>query len=248
MNLNTFHALPKTAAAKALLTLSALGLAASAGAQVIPATPLSSPSTSLLSRLDLGLTGGYVGGGGFQVFVDYNNLIGPVGARLSISSSSNGDGFNDDADLSGGLLGTIGQQKANGNISEERALRQTFGLDATYPLGQPLPGIATSVYGGLRYGSFTSRLTYRDGQSTDYKSAAFGVGIGSQAAYLLTRNISIVGDLGVDQYFNKSDITASSGNNTDTFKAGEGGYAAVDNVVNRPGTVFKAMIGVKYSF
>ena len=239
---NRHSKLRKASALKTLLAISVLALAAGAQAQTtITAAPV-------LSNLELGLSGGYSGGGGGQVFVQYNNLSGPIGVRLSAGRSSNNDGFDDSADLSAGLLGTIAQQKASGNITGEKATQQTYGLDATYDLGQALPGVATSLYGGLRYGSFNSTLTYQGGQSSDYASSAFGVGIGSQAEYLLTRNVSVFGDLGVDQYFSGGDITVTSGTSSDTFKPGEGGYTAINNAVNRPGTVFKAMLGVKYSF
>ena len=231
----------ETGLLKTLVFCSALGLGAAAAQTTVTVAPT-------LSNIELGLSGGYLGGGGGQVFVQYNNLAGPIGVRLSAGRSSNNDGFDDSADLSAGLLGTIGQQKANGNITGEKATRQMYGLDATYDLGQALPGVATSLYGGLRYGSFKSTLTYKGGQSSDYASGAFGVGIGSQAEYLLTRNLSVFGGLGVDQYFSGGNITVTSSTSTDTFKPGEGGYDTINKAVNRPGTVFKALLGVKYSF
>lgn len=200
------------------------------------------------NNIELGLIGGYANGKSVQVFVNYNNLAGPIGARLSVTNSSNGNGFDDNADLSAGLLGTIGQQKKSGLIMVEGGSLTSYGLDATYDLGQPVPGVATSVYGGVRYGQFNSRLQYA-GQYTDYSSKAFGVGVGSQVGYLLTNNISLIGDLGVDQYFHSGPITSRDNkNNTDTFKPEEASYAAVNKAVIRPSTVFKAMLGVKYSF
>jgi hypothetical protein len=200
-------------------------------------------------NLELGLTGGYAGGGNVGVFVGYKNLAGPIGARIGLSRSRNNNGFNDDRDLSGGVLGTVGQNKANGNITGEAATAQTVSLDATYDLGQPLPGLETGIYAGLRYGAFNSRLTFRGGQYTDYSSSAFGVGVGSQAGYLITNNISVVGDLGVDQYFPGNTInTRDSQGNTDSFQKGQGGYDSVNAAVRRPGTVLKASLGLKYKF
>lgn len=200
-------------------------------------------------KLELGLTGGYAGGGNVGAFVGYKNLAGPIGVRIGLSRTRNSNGFNDDKDLSGGLLGTIGQQKANGNVTGEAASIQTLSADATYDLGQPLPGVAVGLYGGLRYGALNSRLTFKGGQYTDYSSSALGVGIGSQAGYMITNNISVIGDLGVDQYFPGGTInTRDSQGKTDSFKKGEGGYDAVNAAVRRPGTVAKASLGLKYSF
>ncbi|AZI41579.1 hypothetical protein EHF33_01425 [Deinococcus psychrotolerans] len=199
------------------------------------------------TNFQFGLLGGYADGRSVRVFANYNNLAGPLGLRLSVGRSSKEGGFDEDADL--GLLGSIGQQKKSGLISSERANALFFGLGATYDLGQQIPGLETSFYGGLRYGRFNSRLTYKGGQYTDYSSSAFGIGLGSQAAYLLTNSLSVVGDVGVDQYFGGGPIVSRDDrNNTDTFKPGEGGYEAINKAVKRPGTVLKVMLGVRYSF
>ena len=266
-------------ATQMMLTASALALVASAGAQTVrttqtirtqtaqvrtakvPVRPVNRSSVQARlsqtrvtisptrANLELGLTGGYAGGGNVGVFVGYKNLAGPIGARIGLSRTRNGNGFNDSADLSGGLLGTIGQQKANGNITGEAASSQILSADATYDLGQALPGVAVGLYGGLRYGAFNSRLTFKGGQYTDYSSSALGVGIGSQAGYMITNNISVIGDLGVDQYFPGGTInTRDSQGNTDSFSRGEGGYDNVNAAVRRPGTVAKASLGLKYTF
>lgn len=245
------------------LALATLGLAAAASAQaVLPSgvRPVSGGSVfgasafggTFLNALEVGLTGGYAGGGSGQLFVDSHNLAGSFGARLSLGRSSREGGFGDSADLSGSDLngppGSVGQQNKSGLIRGTRASAFTFGLDATYDLGQPVPGVATSLYGGLRYGQFNSRLTASGGPVTDYASSAFGLGLGTQIGYLLTNNFSIIGDLGFDRYFGGGPITRRGGKRAVTFRPGEAGYDAVNRVVERPGLVFKALLGVKYSF
>ncbi|TSA86752.1 outer membrane beta-barrel protein [Deinococcus detaillensis] len=226
---------------KTLFALLCLTLPA-ASAQAAPAAlPFS------YTNFQLGLLGGYADGRSVQVFANYNNLAGPLGLRLSVGRSSKEGGFDEDADL--GLLGTLREQRKSGLISSERASALFFGLGATYDLGQQIPGLETSFYGGLRYGRFNSRLTYKGGQYTDYSSSALGVGLGSQAAYLLTNSLSVVGDVGVDQYSRSGPIVSRDDrNNTDTFKPGEGGYDTINKAVKRPGTVLKVMLGVRYSF
>lgn len=216
----------------------------------LPAASAQSAPTAFpftYNNFQLGLLGGYAGGGSVQLFANYNNVAGPLGLRLSVGRSSREGGFDDDSDL--GLLGTLRDQRKSGLIRSERASALFYGLGATYDLGQQIPGLETSLYGGLRYGQFNSRLTYKGGQYTDYSSRAFGVGVGSQAAYLLTNSLNLVGDVGLDQYFGGGPIVRRDDrNNTDTFKPGEGGYDTVNQAVKRPGTVLKVMLGVRYSF
>lgn len=226
---------------KPLFALLLLALPAASAQTAAPSFPFT------YNNVQIGLLGGYAGGGSAQVFANYNNVVGPLGLRLSVGRSSKEGGFDDAADL--GLLGSIGQQKKSGLISGERTSTLFYGLGATYDLGQQIPGLETSLYGGLRYGQFNSRLTYRGGQYTDFSSSAFGMGIGSQAAYLLTNSLSVVGDVGLDQYFGGGPVVRRDNkNNTDTFKRGEGGYDIIDKAIKRPGTVLKVMLGLRYSF
>jgi len=206
-------------AVRSSLTLVALGLAAAASAQPISTPPVTAQSsnqlpgppgavlgTPFLSTVEVGLIGGYAAGGSVQVSVSRADLLGPLGVRLSLGRSS-------------------GQERMDGQQARRTLL--AYGLDATYDFGQPVPGVATSIYGGPRYG----QLTLRPGGSGDVTSTgALGLGVGAQVGYLLTNAFSFTAEVGLDQYL------------------GTGEKAASQATSERPGTVFKALLGIKYRF
>ncbi|AWN23325.1 hypothetical protein DKM44_08845 [Deinococcus irradiatisoli] len=196
---------------------------------------------------ELGLLGGLASGGSAQVFVNAPQLLGPLGARLSLSRTRSAGGFDDDAPLEGGSA-SVGQLKQDGQVTGETFSLLTYGLDLTYDLGQPIPGVATSVYGGARYGQYASRLQRSD-QFTEYASSAFGVATGTRANYLLTRTFSFVADLGVEVYLQGGPITRrDSGQGSEVFRPGEESYVSLSRALKRPAAVVRAMLGVKYSF
>jgi len=212
-------------AVRSSLTLVALSLAAAASAQPISTPPaiaqsgnqlpgplgavLSAPllSTPFLSTVEVGLIGGYAAGGSVQVSVSRANLLGPLGVRLSLGRSS-------------------GQERVDGQQARRTLL--AYGLDATYDFGQPVPGVATSIYGGPRYG----QLTLRQGGSGENvtSTGALGLGVGAQVGYLLTNAFSFTAEVGLDQYLGTDEKAASQA------------------TPERPGTVFKALLGIKYRF
>lgn len=219
------------------LTLSA-GLA-TAGAQTFNTTGTG------LNGVELGLTGGYAGGLSGEVFIHAPNVAGPVGIKAGVSYTRPSDSLNDEAaftdtgtddDLTFGDLKTIFGATESGSHT-------SFSLDGTYNVGQLAPGADALIYAGGRYGMFRSSVT-AENETTTYSSNAFGIGAGVMVSYPLSGNLSVVGDLGVDQYF-KSTIRVSNG---DSFAPGDAEYGFYDNLVVRPGTVFKARIGIKTGF
>lgn len=219
---------------KILLPLLALGLGA-ASAQTI--RTIAAPS---VNNLELGLTGGYYRSGGAQFFVGMRNLYGPIGARLSASYASGNGGFSDSTTIP--VVGSIKSQKAAGLINNTKAKSTMVGLDATYELGEIATRTDLTVYGGLRYGHFTSTINYADKSYADYTSNRFGLGAGVEAGYAVTNNLSVIGNLGADYYF-KGDIKSKDSNgNSDTLSSDS------LNFVSQPGGVFKAGVGVKYRF
>lgn len=223
------------------LTLSA-GLA-TAGAQTF--------STTGLNGVELGLTGGYAGGLSGEVFVHAPNVAGPVGVKAGVSFTRAADAINDASpvDPTGIIFPTtytFGQAKAAGDASESGS-HTVFSLDGTYNVGEITPGLSTTLYAGGRYGMFRATQVFNE-QPVVYSSNAFGIGAGVMLSYPVSGNLSVVGDLGVDQFFGSSITTRDADGNTDTFRSGEGGYDDVNNRFVRPGTVFKARIGIKTSF
>ncbi|MVN89028.1 hypothetical protein GO986_20005 [Deinococcus sp. HMF7620] len=219
---------------KKLLPLTLLTLAAStAGAQS-------------LNGVELGLTGGYAGGLSGEVFVHAPNVLGPIGIKAGVAYGRAADAIRDSSTLSPGDP-TFGEIKQSVGATESGS-STVVSVDGTYNLGELAPGVGTALYAGGRYGMFQSSENYTGGNVT-YSSNAFGVGAGVMVSYALTGGLSLVGDVGVDTFF-KSNIT-TGGSNTNaggTFAPGSADYAIYDNRFVRPGTVFKARIGVKTSF
>ncbi|MBB5295311.1 hypothetical protein E5F05_11650 [Deinococcus metallilatus] len=224
------------------LTLSA-GLA-TAGAQTYSSTGM--------NGVELGLTGGYAGGLSGEVFVHAPNVAGPIGVKAGVSFTRPSDAINDNApiDPTGTLFPptfTYGQAKQQGLVTESGS-RVVASLDGTYSLGEVSPGLGTTLYAGGRYGLFRSTADFGSSGSQTFSSSAFGVGAGVMVSYGLTGNLSLVGDLGIDQFFGSSITVTSSNGNSDTFTPGDAGYNNVSNAFVRPGTVFKARIGIKTGF
>ncbi|MFB9992758.1 hypothetical protein ACFFLM_12350 [Deinococcus oregonensis] len=197
-----------------------------------------------LSGVELGLTGGYAGGLSGEVFVHSPNLLGPVGMKVSASYTNPSDSINDESDIGAGKFGTY---KASGAATENGS-RVTVGVDGTYSLGELAPGTDATLYAGGRYGMFRATEDYGATGSTTYSASTFGIGAGVMASYAVAGNLSIVGDLGVEQYF-KSTINVNNSNGaSDSFTTDDAGYANIDNRFVRPGTVFKARIGFKVAY
>lgn len=199
--------------------------------------------------IELGLTAGYASGMSGEVFVHAPNVAGPIGVKLSAAYTRPSDSIVDSVDIGAGsglTLGTFGSFKAQG-LASESGSHFVIGLDGTYNLGEVTPGISVLGYAGGRYGMFKATETYANDAalSNTYSTSAFGVGAGAQLSYALAGNMSLVGDLGVDHFFNSA-INISGGAN-DTYNAGEAGYSDLRSRLAFPGTVFKVKVGLKFS-
>lgn len=217
------------------LTISA-GLA-TAGAQTF--------GTSLGSGIELGLTGGYANGLSGEAFVHAPNLAGPFGIKVGASYTRPSDALNDNATFTSTGTGadlTFGDLKNTFGATESGS-HTAFSLDGTYNVGELTPGVGATLYAGGRYGLFRSSVSSQ-GETTTYSSNSFGIGAGVMVSYALAGNLSLVGDLGVDQYF-KSAINVSNG---DSIATNDASYSTFDNLFVRPGTVLKARIGIKTNF
>ena len=203
------------------------------------------------SRVELGLTGGYAGCLSGEVSVGAPRLNGPLGVRATVSFTKPGEPINRSASLP--LLGSYGALLDSGMYTASGS-QIVLGVDGTYSLGQLAPGLDASAYAGGRYGKFSSTFGVNDPdaaqrQETTYSSDAFGVGGGLLLAYPVASNVSVVGDLGVDQFFSSSiKVTDSVTGSSDTYRQGDTGYADASAVFNRPSTVLKARVGVKFGF
>ncbi|GGL67005.1 hypothetical protein GCM10010840_01210 [Deinococcus aerolatus] len=218
---------------KKLISLTILAAAATAAAQSF-------------NNIELGLTGGYAGGLSGEAFVHAPNVVGPVGIKVGVAYTRPSDSIRDSSDIG---AGPFSGYKAAG--ATESGSATVISVDGTYGLGEVAPGIDTMVYGGARYGMFKGTEDYGSGLTTTYSSNSFGLGAGAMASYALTGNLSLVGDLGAD-YFFKSTIdrktNTAAGPTSDSYATGDANYNDFNNRFVRPGTNFKARLGIKYMF
>ncbi|SMB93817.1 hypothetical protein [Deinococcus hopiensis] len=234
---------------KKLLAMTISAAFATAGAQTLTSTGL--------NGVELGLTAGYANGLSGEAFVHAPNVVGPFGIKAGVSFTRAADAINDNSPLLPGISNpndpnqTFGAAKSRGEVTESGS-HTIASLDGTYGFGELTPGVDATVYAGARYGMFRSVENYGSNGTLGYSSSSFGVGGGLMVSYALTGNLSLVGDLGVDQFFNSTintTTTAPDGSaSSDSFATNEAGYADISNRFVRPGTVFKARIGVKTTF
>jgi hypothetical protein len=126
----------------------------------------------------------------------------------------------------------------------------TVSLDGTFDLSEvfsmdSLPFTA-SVYAGPRLNFFSGSLEVDDSIAS-VTSNQFGLGFGSLAFYPLSDNLSLVGDVGVDIYFD------STFNLADDFgdlgvEPGDTAYDDYDGLINQPSLAVNVKVGVVYSF
>lgn len=224
---------------KKLLALTISSVFATAGAQTLTGTGL--------NGVELGLTGGYANGLSGEAFVHAPNVAGPFGVKGSVSFTRAADAIRDSSDLG---VGPFSQYKAAG--ATEAGSHTVAGLDGTYSFGELTPGLEATAYAGVRYGMFRATESYGATGNTAYSSNSFGVGGGLMVGYALTGNLSLIGDVGVDQFFNSTINTATTGPDgsvsSDSFATNDASYGDISNRFVRPGTVFKARIGIKTTF
>ena len=230
---------------KKFFALAAASVLATAAAQT---TVVVQPAAGLgLRGAEFGVLGGYAGGLNGEVFVHVPNVAGPVGVKLSAAQTSASDALRDDVSVNSTLgLGTFGSYKNQG-LATESGSHTTYGLDGTYNLGQVGSGVDLTAYAGARYGTFSATETYANDAALTQttRTSAFGVGAGAMLGYRISDRASLVGDLGVDQYFNGA---ITNGTDAGTYQTNEAGYNDVRARFNFPGTVLKAKIGVKFNF
>ncbi|GHG01025.1 hypothetical protein GCM10017783_11530 [Deinococcus piscis] len=188
--------------------------------------------------VEVGLTGGVAGGSSAEGFVHVPAVAGPLGLKVSGRLSKISDAVNDEA-VTQGLFdfAQAGYTEAGQHV--------VLGVDGTYRLGQLSPGADTTLYAGGRYGAFNATVTDGDNKTSTYATNAFGVGGGLQVAYPVASNLSVIGDVGVDQFFGGSITYTDSSGRSETSRPGDAAYSTQDDILNQPGTVFKAKVGVK---
>lgn len=200
---------------------------------------------------------GFYGGLGGQLAVVAEDLAPglPLGVRLGVGFATS-DALNDDVAYAR-VTGTQkwGDYKKNNELSEW-GQNVTLSLDVLYKLnGLGLP-VEVAPYAGLRYNLFSGGYTDPNNKVSDksrtVSSNQLGLGLGVRAAYPLMPNLSLVGDLGVDYYFNaciKEVTEPDSGSKTESsFCPSDSGYDDANKFVTQPEWVFKLRLGAAYRF
>ncbi|PYE52886.1 hypothetical protein [Deinococcus yavapaiensis] len=235
----------------AILMSSALAGAQSVTFGVSPVEPFTT---------DIGVAGGYYGGGSVELSVTGRNLGGSsIGLRGTVALTGV-QGFNQSAVVgsAGGANITAGQLiggslgDASGN-PPQTSRNITVGLDALFRLGyDATTGLGANVYVGPRYNLFTNTVSGPLGSLTS-TSNQLGIGGGLLASVPVSGNVYLTGDLGVDRFFDAPIVQTGRDTNgattgTTTFNPGTADYGTTNGYINQPETVFKARVGLAIRF
>jgi hypothetical protein len=176
-------------------------------------------------QLEGGWFNGLSGEAGIAIF----NVGGtPIGLRLGL-----------------GLSGTaaLNQGELSGNLTSNSASNFTLGLDVSYSIDFQSNFTLTPYLGG-RLNMFSG--SYAGSINGTLSSNQFGAGAGIRLGYFIDSQFSFLADVGADYYF-ESNYTISGGN----FKGGDTfptQTKTVATIVNEPGLVVKARVGLAFNF
>jgi hypothetical protein len=192
----------------------------------------------------------------FQGYVQ--NIAGsPFGGRVGFGFSFTSPFDDDDA-----FYGTSGAAPEAGlnRISDykdnrlydanERGRNFTIALDGTYDLASlvnmdNMP-FSASVYAGPRLNNFSGSIEVEDSIAS-VSATQFGLGFGSLAFYPLTDNLSVVGDIGIDIYFDPTFNLSDDFGDLDV-ETGDTAYDDYNSFITQPEVAARVKVGVVYSF
>ncbi|MEM6429176.1 MAG: hypothetical protein AAF708_08040 [Deinococcota bacterium] len=203
-----------------------------------------------------------IGGYNFGLSLEFNayaqNIGGSAfGARLGFGFSFT-DAFEDDNAFYGGSgaapdasLDRISDYKDSANFDTSESGRNfTMSLDGTFDLSEvfSMDGLpfTASVYAGPRLNFFSGSFEVDDGIAS-VSSSQFGLGFGSLAFYPLSDNLSLVGDIGADIYFDSTLNLDDDFGDLDV-EPSDTAYDDYDGLINQPSLAIKVKVGVVYSF
>lgn len=180
---------------------------------------------SMSAPVQLGLSAGYGSGLTGEASVRADRVAGDFGARATASYA---------------------RVAANQNVNEG-GTDVVLGVDALYPLAMASADMPVdlSAYAGARYGIFTR--SDNSAGTTVFDSKSFGIGAGVLADYMLTEQLGLNLDLGVNHFF-PADIHGRDATTSGTVSPSDADYASVRSSLDLPSTAFKARIGVTFKF
>lgn len=216
---------------------------------------------SMVSAQDLA-AGISLGGYNFGLSLEFQGYVqniasSPFGARVGFGFSFTSPFDENDAfyGASGAApdanLSRISNYKDNTIFdTDERGRNFTIALDGTYELSSlfdmdSMPFTA-SVYAGPRFNSFSGTIEVNDAVAS-VSASQFGLGFGSMAFYPLSDNLQVVGDIGIDIYFDPTFNLDDDFGDLDV-SPGDTAYNDYNGLITQPEVAARIKVGVVYSF
>ena len=202
-----------------------------------------------------------LGGYNFGLSLEFQGYIqniadSPFGGRVGFGFS-----FTDTFDDDDAFYGTSGAAPTSEpRISDykdnefydtsERGRNFTLALDGTYDLSRLLDmgglPFTASAYAGPRLNTFNGSIEVDDSIAS-VSATQFGLGFGSLAFYPLSDNLSVVGDIGIDIYFDPTFNLSDDFGDLDV-DTGDTSYDDYNSLITQPEIAARIKVGVVYSF
>jgi len=201
---------------------------------------------SLHPYLSGGIDAGYANGLSFQGNITVHNFaVGfPLSLRLGIGYVSIDPGNPAEA------RSMFVNDNTNG-VPEKSGTVWNFRMDFVYPVSF-FPIKRSDLFVGPRYSMFDGTFSFIDGNEVfSVLSNQWGLGLGADASFAITSRIDMVLTTGFDYYF----LSTLEGHDTSYSPNGytvngrlNYNYASVDNAINQPKFVYRALMGFNYFF
>jgi hypothetical protein len=138
-----------------------------------------------------------------------------------------------------------------GGTIEEKGSVYRFGLDFLYPV-RLLKLPESYVIVGPRYDSFTGNFKFiGDNEDFDVTSNHWGIGLGLETGFPISRKFDFILNTGVDYFF----ASTLYGHDTSYGPDGQSNnpqedyqYSDADDAINQPKLEFRFMVGFSYQF
>jgi hypothetical protein len=203
-------------------------------------------SISMAADYRTGIDLGYYGGRGGDLYVSTHHFARgfPLAVKLNSGYSIFNPGNANDARR-------IFINNNTGGTIEKKGSVTRLSLDFLYPIQfMNLP--ETYVYFGPRYIGFKGNFRFiGDNEDFDVTSTHWGVGIGLESNFPISKRINFVVLAGFD-YYGSSTLyghdTSYSPNGEDSNPRENYNYSDADNAINQPGIEPRLMLGFSYLF
>lgn len=196
-------------------------------------------------QFSIGFRGGYNAGVGFEAFGTVSNFaVGfPLALRLGISRTDVEPGRAWDARRIFINDATNGDPEKKGNTLAVK-------LDFLLPVNTSVPN--TLAYAGIRHSRFTGNFNFVGGnEDFDITSGQWGLGVGLESSFAMSRNVDFVINGGMDHFFSATlsgHDTSYSPDGEDVNGRNDYTFADADAAVAQPKWEPVVMLGIAYRF